>query len=87
MLQHTSVDLPRKETTMSTIRSATHTFDIFAEPNLRVLFRRFFTAAQAYWSAAVDGLAAARTYEELTRHGATHAQAVERVFDRHLHDR
>jgi hypothetical protein len=74
-----------EEMIMSTISSsASHTFDIASEPNPRSVLRRISTIARTYWSAAVEGLAAARSYQELTRCGATHEQAVEQVFDRHL---
>jgi hypothetical protein len=72
---------------MSTLRSASHTFDIPAEPNHRPVLRRLSDAAQAYWSAAVEGLDAARTYDEETRRGATHEQAMKKVFDRHWRTR
>jgi hypothetical protein len=90
ILQHTSVIRHAKEIMeimMSTFRSAIPPRALFSEPNSDPLFRRLLTAAQAYWSAVADGLAAARTYEETMRHGATHAQAVEHIFDRHLRAR
>jgi hypothetical protein len=72
---------------MSTIRSARHALDIHSEPNSAGLLRRLLTAAQTYRSAMVDGLAAVRTYHELIRRGATHEEAVEKVFDEHLRAR
>ena len=72
---------------MSTFRSASPTLGLFSEPNARPLLWRFWAAARTYWSAAADALRAARAYEEMTRRGATHAEAVERIFDRHLRAR
>ena len=65
---------------MSSIRSARHALDIHSEPKSPGLLRRLLSAAQTYWSAVVDGLAAVRTYHELIRRGATHEAAVEKVF-------
>jgi hypothetical protein len=79
--------MPRKEMIMSTIRSANNALDFHSEPKLPGLLRRLLTAAQTYRSAMVDGLAAVRTYHELTRRGATHEEAVEKVFNEHLRTR
>ena len=72
---------------MSTIGSVRHALDILSEPKSPGVLRRFLTAALTYWSATVDGLAAVRTYHELTRRGATHEEAVAKVFDEHLRAR
>lgn len=68
---------------MSTLRSV-NTLDLFAEPKATSALRRLVGAVQTCWSAIHDGLAAARTYHELTRQGAPHETAVERVFEQHL---
>ena len=72
---------------MSTIRSARHALDLHSEPKSPGVLRRLLTAAQTCWSAVVDGQAAVRTYHELIRRGATHEEAVEKVFDEHLRAR
>lgn len=69
---------------MSTLRSVGNGLDLFAEPNTAPVFWRIVGAVQTCWSALRDGFAAARTYQELTRQGAPHETAVERVFDQHL---
>lgn len=72
---------------MSTIGSARHALDILSEPRSPGVLRRFLAAVETYWGAIVDGQAAVRTYDELTRRGATHEEAVEKVFDKHLRAR
>jgi hypothetical protein len=69
---------------MSTMTSVGDTLDHYSETTSRAVLRRFLAAVGTYWSAMVDGLAAARTYHELTRRGATHEEAVEKIFDEHL---
>jgi hypothetical protein len=72
---------------MSTIRSARSALDLHFEPTSPGPLRRLLAAAQTYRGAVVDGLAALRTYHEMTRRGATHEEAVEKVFDEHLRAR
>ena len=84
MLQDRSVEHHARETIMSTVRSAKHALDILSEPESHGILRRFLAAAQTCWGAIVDGQAAVRTYHELIRRGATHEEAVEKVFDEHL---
>lgn len=72
---------------MSTIGSARHALDILSEPRSPGVLRRFLAAVHTCWGAIVDGQAAVRTYDELTRRGATHEEAVEKVFDKHLRAR
>jgi hypothetical protein len=69
---------------MSTIGSAGKPLSFYLEPKPDAHVWHFLTDLQTYWSAERCGLAAARTYHELTRQGAPHETAVERIFDQHL---
>jgi hypothetical protein len=51
------------------------------------LAARFGRGLEAYWAALADGLAAARAYQELTRRGVPHDEAVREVFKLHLEGR
>lgn len=55
-----------------------------AEDSLAV---RFAKGLRAYWTALCAGLAAARTYHELTARGVPHEQAAREVFELHLDTR
>lgn len=48
------------------------------------LAARFGKGLKAYWTGLSDGLAAARAYQELTRRGVPHHEAVREVFEAHL---
>jgi hypothetical protein len=72
---------------MSTMTSVGDTLDRYSETPSRTVLRRFLAAAGTYWGAMARGLAAARAYHELIRLGATHEEAVEKVFDQHLQAR
>jgi len=72
---------------MSSISSADKALNFRGEPRSRPGLADVVGAVRTYWSAMFDGLAAARTYHELTTRGVPHEVAVEKMFDRHLANR
>jgi hypothetical protein len=83
------VEQPREEMIMSSISisSVDKALNFRREPKLGPGLAGVLAAVRTYWSAMLDGLAAARTYHELTTRGVPHEVAVEKTFDRHLSKR
>jgi hypothetical protein len=73
-----------KETIMSTIKSFDDALDFYPVATQRPLLARFGGALRTYWEALGDALAAARSYQELTRRGVPDNVAVRQVFDAHF---
>lgn len=69
---------------MSTIKSFDDALDFYPVATPRPLLSRLGGALRIYWTALGDGLAAARSYNELTRRGVPHDAAVRQVFDVHF---
>ena len=69
---------------MSTIKSFDDALDFYPVAGQRPLLSRLGGALRIYWNALGDGLAAARSYNELTRRGVPHDAAVRQVFDKHF---
>lgn len=69
---------------MSTIKSFDDALDFYPADNSRPFARFGRRTLQTYWSALVEGLAAARAYHELTRRGVPHDAAVRQIFDTHF---
>ena len=73
---------------MSTISIYGNPLSFLPKPQARAGFlSRVASGIPLYWRALCDGLAAARTYRDLTARGMPHEAAVEAVFDRHLNAR
>lgn len=68
---------------MSTIKSFDDALDFYPASNDRPL-PRLGRTVRTYWNALSEGLAAARTYHELTRRGVAHDLAVRKIFKDHL---
>lgn len=68
---------------MSTIKSFDDALDFYPASNDRPL-ARFGRTVRIYWNALADGLAAARTYHDLTRRGVAHDLAVRKIFNKHF---
>jgi hypothetical protein len=66
---------------MASVKTFDSALDL--EPN-RDTARRFLKRVADYWTALQESSAAAHEYEQLTRHGTPHAEAIERVFDKHF---
>ena len=69
---------------MSTTRSFDEPFHPYKGVNIGSALARLGRSLGTYWDALADGLAAARSYNELIRRGVPHDTAVREVFDAHF---
>lgn len=69
---------------MSTIKSFDDALDFYPAATRSSALSRFARGVRIYWDAFVDGLAAARAYNELMRRGVPHDAAVRQIFDAHF---
>jgi hypothetical protein len=69
---------------MSTIKSFDDALDFHPGSGQLPIVTRLGRTIATYWGALRDGLAAARTYTELTRRGVSHDAAAQHVFGRHF---
>ena len=71
---------------MSTIKSFDDALDFHPASTSTSVLARFGHSIRTYWSALGDGIAAARTYNELTHRGVPHDTAVQHVLHSHFRD-
>jgi hypothetical protein len=71
---------------MSIIKGFDDALDFHPADDHRPGLADFARTLGLYWTGICEGLAAARTYYELTRRGVSHDEAVHRVFDEHFGD-
>ena len=69
---------------MSTIKSFDDALDFYPATTRSSALSRFARGVRIYWDAFVDGLAAARAYNELMRRGVPHDAAVRQIFNAHF---
>ena len=75
---------PSLEMIMNTIKSFDDALDFHPASNRTPTLSRVVGIIALYWAALRDGLAASRTYTELTRRGVSHDAAVQRVLGNHF---
>jgi hypothetical protein len=69
---------------MNTIKSFDDALDFHPASGQLPVLSRLRRAVVTYWTAFRDGLAAARTYTELTRRGVPHDAAVQHLLGTHF---
>jgi len=70
--------------TMSTIKNFDDALDFLPRSERSSLLSRLAAEVAVFWSGLRDGLAAERTYDELSRRGVPHELAIREAFERHL---
>ena len=77
-------EMKSMSTTMSTIKNFDDALDFLPRSESASLLSRLAAEVAVFWSGLRDGLAAQRTYDELSRRGIPHDLAVRKAFERHL---